>query len=402
MNTTRLVRDTLRTMARFKLRSAFIMLGALVGVAAVTLAVSIGQGAERKMLDTVRQLFGASSIMILSGGGLMGGPRGDASRLTLDDGEALAEELPGIEVWDPQQVLVNAPVRHGDANGTARVLGQSERYGRVWNRGVIRGEPFDGGDVTTSARVALIGETVVRKLFAGEDPVGAEILIESVPFQVIGVLEPLGTDLHGMDRDDEVVVPISTAMRRLLNEDTIRGIRLLVKDPNQSDAIVREIKRILRERHAIAAGQPDDFMTISPVYIQTMVARMQRVFTLYLPLVAGVALLVAAAVSASLMLASVNQRIAEIGLRRAMGARPEDVRLQFVLETVVTMIGGGLLGILLGWAVARYVASRWHLGEIFSWQAIVLGIALAAVTGVLAGILPARRAARLQPAEALR
>lgn len=402
MSTTRLVQDSLRTMARFKLRSAFIMLGALVGVAAVTLAVSIGKGAERKILETMRQLFGASSIMVLSGGSLMSGPRGDASRLTLDDAEALAEELPGIDVWDPQQVLANAPVRHGDANGTARVLGQSERFGQVWNRGVTRGELFDAADVTASARVALIGETVVQKLFGGENPIGAEILIESVPFQVIGVLERLGTDLHGMDRDDEVVVPISTAMRRLLNEDTIRGIRLLVKDPKQSDAISREISRILRERHAIAAGQPDDFMTISPVFVQNMVNRVQRVFTLYLPLIAGIALLVGGAVSASLMLASVNQRVGEIGLRRAVGARPEDIRLQFVLETVLTMTSGGLLGILLGYAVARYASARWHLGEIFSWEAVLLGIALAAATGLLAGILPARRAAKLQPADALR
>lgn len=402
MNTNRLVRDSLRTMARFKLRSAFIMLGALIGVAAVSLSISIGKGAERKMLETMRQLFGASSIMILSGGPMMGGPRGDASRLTLDDGEALAEELPGIAIWDPQQVLANAPIRYGDANSTSRVLGQSERYGRVWNRGVTRGEIFDAADVAASARVALIGETVAHKLFPGEDPIGAEILIEAVPFRVIGVLERLGTDLHGMDRDDEVVVPISTAMRRLLNADTIRGIRLLVKDPNQSDAIAREIKRIVRERHAIAPGQPDDFMIISPIFVQNMVARVQRVFTLYMPLVAAVVLLVAGVVSASLMLASVNQRVAEIGLRRAVGAQPEDIRLQWILETVLTMIGGGLLGILLGYAVAQYVSNRWHLGEIFSWQAVLLGILLAAVSGFLAGIVPARRAARLQPADALR
>ena len=145
----------------------------------------------------------------------MGGPRGEAARLTLDDIEAVAREVPAIEVWDPMQVLPEGQLRHADLAATARVLGQSERFERVWGRGVSRGEPFDAAAVTGSARVALIGETVARALFGSEDPLGAEMLIGPVPFRVVGILERFGTDLHGMDRDNEVVVPISTAMRRL-------------------------------------------------------------------------------------------------------------------------------------------------------------------------------------------
>jgi putative ABC transport system permease protein len=398
----RLVRHSLRTMARFKLRSGFMMLGSFIGVAALTLVVSVGEGAERKILSTVRQLFGASSVLIFSGGGRMtGGPRAGGARMTLDDIEALARELPAIEVWDPQQML-GATVRYGDASGTARVLGQSERSERVWDRGVSQGEYFDAAAVTSSARVALLGETVVRELFGDEDPLGAEILVGSVRFRVIGILEPFGTDAHGMDRDDEVVIPISTAMRRLMNVDTIRAAKLLVKDPALVEATAREVRQILRERHAIVQDQPDDFTIITPIQVQEMVSQVQKVLFLFLPLVAGISLLAGGVVAASLMLASVNERVGEIGLRRAVGARPEDIQLQFLLETAVTTLGGGLLGLVLGCVAAQAIANRIGLEGIFSWKAIVLGLVAAAVTGFLAGVVPARRAARLQPADALR
>ncbi len=402
MSTARLVGNSLKAMGRFKLRSAFMMLGSLVGVAALTLVVSVCEGAERKMLATVHQLFGGSSILVFSGGGrLMGGPRAGASRMTLDDVEALARELPGIEDWDPQQSLTES-VRYGDSSDTARILGQSERSERVWDRGVSRGEYFDAAAVASSARVALLGETVVRELFGDEDPLGAEILIGSVRFRVIGILEPFGTDAHGMDRDDEVVVPISTAMRRLLNVDTIRSARLLVADPAAVEETAREVRRILRERHAIASGRPDDFSMVTSVQVQKMVAKVQRVLFVFLPLVAGISLLAGGVVAASLMLASVSQRVSEIGLRRAVGARPGDIQLQFLLETAVTTLGGGLVGLVVGAVGAQVVANRMGLEGILSWKAVLLGIAAAAVTGLLAGVAPARRAARMQPAEALR
>jgi putative ABC transport system permease protein len=306
-----------------------------------------------------------------------------------------------VEAWDPQLVF-GAAVRHGDVTATARVYGQSERYERVWERGVTRGECFDASAVAGSARVALIGETVARELFGGGDPLGAEILVGPVPIRVVGTLEPLGTDAHGMDRDDEIVVPISTAMRRLQNVDTIRAARLVVGDPALVGETAREIKRILRERHAIAAGQPDDFTVMTPLEVRRMVARVQRVLSLYLPLVAAVSLVAGGVVAGSLMLVSVNERVGEIGLRRAVGARPQDIRLQFLLETAVTTLGGGLAGIVLGSVAAQLVASRMRLGGVLSWKAILLGIALSAVTGLVAGVLPARRAALLQPADALR
>jgi putative ABC transport system permease protein len=378
------------------------MLASVVGVAALTFVLSIGQGAQRKMLTTVRQIFGDSSILIGAGPHqIMGGPRSDAARLTLDDIEALAKALPEIEGWDPQQTL-SASVRRGDATTTVRVLGQSERSEHVWGRSVSRGAFFDATAVQRMERVALIGRTAARDLFGESDPLRGEILIESVPFTVIGLLEPFGTDLHGMDRDNEIVLPVSTLLRRLANVDTISAAKLLMKDPDRIEEAVPAIRLLLRTRHALAAGQPDDFNLLTPVEVKQMVGKVRRVLSLYLPLASVVVLLVGGIVASTLMLASVNTRISEIGLRRAVGAQSGEIGMQFLVETTVTLVGGGLGGIVLGLAAAEVVAAHLHLVGVFSWSAVMFGLLVSAATGLLAGVIPARRAARLLPADALR
>jgi putative ABC transport system permease protein len=378
-------------------------LGSLIGVTALTFVLTVGAGAQRKLMETVRQLFGPSAIVVSSGGGFfLGGPRGQASRLTLDDAAALAEALPEVESWDPMQIVPAAQVRRGEASATVRLLGESERSERVWDRGVSDGEYFDAAAVTGSARVALIGQTVARALFRAEDPLGAEIQVGSVPFQVVGILDRLGTDIHGMDRDNEIVVPISTAMRRVMNVDTIRAVKLLVRDPERVDATADEVTRLLRERHGLTEGQPDDFTLMTSAEVQRNVRTVRRVLFLYLPLVAGISLLAGGAVAATLMLTSVHARVGEIGLRRAVGARPRDIRLQFLAETAVTAIGGGMVGVAIGTGLALYAAGRLNLGVNVSAAAVLLGLALAGATGLLAGVIPARRAARLEPALAVR
>jgi len=389
-------------MSRYKLRTGFMTLGSVIGIAALTFVISVGQSAQRKILQTVGQMFGDSGIVIHDGGGeMMGGPRGPGTRLKPDDMAAIAKELPGIQAWDPMQTITTS-VRRGDAADSAQVLGESERWSQVWNRTALRGDLFDETAVSGSARVAIIGETVAKELFANDDPIGADIQIGSVPFKVVGILEPWGTDPHGMDRDNEVIVPLSTLMRRLTNVDTISAARLVAADSAQSEEMKAEIERILRERHGIAAGQPDDFSIITATEIRRMVGQVQRVLFFYLPLVAAIALLIGGIVSASLMLASVNERVAEIGLRKAVGARTQDIRLQFLLETVITMLAGGVGGVAFGYGVAQFGASRMHLGGVNPWIAALLGVFASTVVGLLAGVLPALRAARLHPAEALR
>jgi putative ABC transport system permease protein len=403
MKATRLLIQGGRSMARYKLRTGFMMLGSLVGVAALTLVVSLGQGVQAKVVQTVRQVLGDGSILIISGGSrIMGSPRAGAARLTLDDLEAVAKEVTEVDAWDPQAELAALTVRRGDATATVRVLGQSERWEQVWSRPVARGRSFDAAAVASSARVAVIGETAARTLFAGEDPLDGEIRIGAVSFQVIGVLERFGTDMHGMDRDNEIVVPISTLMRRLTNLDAITAANLLVKDPARTEETARSLRRVLRARHALDRDRPDDFMIVTALEAQKMVGSIQRILLLFVPLVAGVALIAGGIVAAMLMLASVSQRVWEIGLRRAVGAQPDDIRLQFAIETAGTIVAGGLAGLVLGYIGVQAVATWLQLSAPFSWQAVLLSLVASAVTGVLAGVAPARRAARLDPAHALR
>lgn len=403
MTLSRTASQSAKGLARHKLRTAMMMLGTFVGVAALTLAVAIGEGAKRKILTTIRQLFGDSSVLVMARGTqLLGGPRADSARLTIDDLAAVAQQVPDVLAWDPQQAIPSASVKRGDASATARVLGMSERSERVWSRSVSSGEYFDAADVSSSSRVALVGETVVARLFPGEDPLGAELLIGSVPFRVVGVLERFGTDLHGMDRDNEIVVPITTMMRRVMNVDAISAGKILVTQPSRVPDATREITRVLRERHAVPAGRPNDFTLITSDAVQKMAGGVQRIFSLYLPLAAGVALLVGAIVTATLMFASVQQRVAEIGLRRAVGAEPGDVARQIVLETVLTTCIAGGVGLLAGYAGAGYMAARFALGDVVSVKAMVLGLVVSIVSGACAGWLPARRAARLDPVDALR
>jgi putative ABC transport system permease protein len=402
MNTMRLVSHSAGMMGRHKLRTGFMMIGSFIGVAALTLVVSVGLAAERKMLKLAHQMFGESSLMIIDGGGhMMGGPRSPGTRLKIDDLEAIAKQVPKIESWDPQQGLT-ASVRHGDLDDTAQVLGESERSEHVWGRPAVQGAYFDDTAVKSSERVALIGQTVATQLFGNENPMGAEIRIGSVPFRVVGILEPWGTDPHGMDRDNEIVVPISTLMRRLTNVDTITGAKLLVAPSAQDDQMVKAIETILRDRHGLAADQPDDFSILTASEVRQVMAAMKRILSLYLPMVAAISLLAGGIVSASLMVASVNERAGEIGLRRAVGARTEDIRLQFLIETAATTVAGGVAGILLGYVLARMGATKMHLGTVAPWSAALLGILASIVVGLAAGLLPAQRAARMSPVDALR
>lgn len=402
MKTTALIANSIRALQRHRLRSTWIMLAGFVGIAALTFVLMAGQGARKKMLSTISQIFGDASVVVVAGGmELIGGPRPDAARLTIEDLELVAKTVPGILDWDPQQVRAST-VRRGNASTPVRVLGQSERSARVWNRSAAAGRFFEESEVKRRDRVSLIGKTVVRELYGDADPIGTEILIDAVPFTVIGVLEEFGTDLHGMDRDNEIVVPISTLMRRLANVDTISAAKLLLRADTPSEGAAAAIRRALRARHSLASGQPDDFALHTPSEIRQLLGKVENLVTLYLPLASLLVLLVGGFVTAALMLGSVTNRIGEIGLRRALGASPGDIARQFMLECTFTMLAGGIAGIVAGSAAATIVAAHLKLGPVFSWSVVLAGLFLAIVTGMLAGVLPARRAANLQPADALR
>jgi putative ABC transport system permease protein len=405
MKSKRIIKSGFLVMRRHKMRTFFMMVGIMIGITALTLILSLGKGTEKKVMDNIERMFTASSILISAGAGqMMGGPMsgGPTTTFTIEDLEVLHSEISDIDTWDPMQMIPAREVKYQENSDNIRVFGHSERAQRVWNIGVTRGEFFDGDAVTTSARVALIGTTAADTLFGDIDPIGEQIRIGTVPFRVIGILKQRGIDPHGWDRDNEILVPYTTAMRRLMNIDYVQTAKLLVKDPRKIERTAERITTILRERHSLAESEPDDFSILTPVQVQEMVSSANRIFNLFLPLIAGISLIVGGVIVANLMLISVNERTSEIGLRKAVGARSKDIQLQFLAETTVITLLGGIIGIVLGLVGSQAVSAMMKLPPSLSWEALALGVIFSTLVGLIAGVFPARRAASLQPVETLR
>jgi len=401
----RLIAAGLRTLGRHRARTAFMMLGTFVGVAALTVVVAVGQGAQQDVLDRFDRMFSGSSIMLMAGSrSHRQGPHASSvTTLTLEDLAAVQARVDAVRLWDPWQMVGRREVVWRDRSRSVAVMGHSERGEVAWNRGAARGSFFTAQDIASAARVALVGQTLARDLFGEADPIGEEIRIGTVPFRVIGVLEVLGADPHGMDRDDEVHVPVTTAMRRLQNVDHVNAAKILVAQGRDLAGVTAEIEQVLRERHALPPGADNDFAMITPRQVERMIESSNRVFTVFLPLLAGASLLVAGIVVANLMLMAVNERRAEIGLRKAVGARATDVRLQLLVECAAVTLAGGMAGVAASWL--GLVVVRAHgvqsIGSM-PWQAGLVGLGSALVVGLVAGVAPAKRAAGLDPVEALR
>lgn len=252
------------------------------------------------------------------------------------------------------------------------------------------------------ACVALVGPTVVKNLFNGHDPVGTEIRIGVVPFQVIGVLESIGVDPHGMDRDNEIVIPITTIMRRILNVDFIASAKLEIAEGVDVEKTALQVRDFLRERHHLGPDEADDFTMVTPKKVRQILARMTDVFSLILPLIAAISLLAGGIVVAALMLISVNERTREIGLRKALGARTKDILVQFMAETTAITLAGGFIGFIVGSVGLQILIIKMKLPQVVPWEAFLLGMVCSIMVGLAAGVLPARRAAQLEAIESLK
>ena len=405
MKTERLIRHGLRDMGRHRLRTFFMMLGTFVGVLALTVVMAIGQGTRDAVMGNIQRMFAGNSILLSAGGGgMMGGGSAGGPTTTLmeEDLEEIQASVPGIRVYDPMVLAGSREVVYQGNSSNVRVLGHSENHEEVWARGVSRGAFFGEDEVRSSARVALVGETLVRELFGGADPIGLQLRIGTVPFQVIGVLDSMGIDPHGWDRDNEVIIPFTTMMRRVLNVDYLGSAKILAEEGTDLSAAVEAIEALLRERHSLAEDELNDFSMITPVQVEEMVSSMNRIFTLFLPLLAAVSLLIGGIVVANLMLMGVNERRSEIGLRKAVGARDRDVWLQFLLESSLVTVAGGILALLVGAAGLAVIGGAMEGISVMPWEAATLGLLAAVAVGLLAGVFPARRAAALEPVETLR
>lgn len=405
MKTQRLIRHGLKDMGRHRLRTFFMMLGTFVGVLALTVVMAIGQGTREAMTENMERMFAGNSILLSAGGGGMmggGGADGPTTTLTEEDLEVIQASVPGIQVYDPMVMAMSREVVYQGKSASVRVLGHSEHHEEVWNRGVSRGDFFGEGEVRSSARVAVIGETLVRDLFEGADPIGLQIRIGTVPFQIIGVLDSMGIDPHGWDRDNEAIVPYTTMMRRVMNIDYVQTAKILVAGGTDLDGAVAAIEALLRERHVLAEGELNDFSMITPVQVREFLSSMNRIFTLFLPLLAAVSLFIGGIVVANLMLMGVSERRSEIGLRKALGARDRDIWLQFLLESSLVTVAGGVLALLVGAVGLSFIGRAMEGVSVMPWEAATLGLASAVLVGLLAGVFPARRAAALDPVTTLR
>jgi putative ABC transport system permease protein len=404
MRALRLLQHSLRGIARNKSRTFFMMLGTFVGVTALTVLLAIGRGTQGEVLRRFETMFSGSAMFVRAGGGQMrpGAHGTPAATLKIEDIRAIDSALTQVTFADPIQASGEREIVYGGRTSRVRIEGHSEAAEAVWNRSVTRGAYFTAADVASAARVALIGTVVARDLFEGRDPIGEQIRIGAVPFQVIGVLADVGIDPHGIDLDNEIIIPITTLMRRVRNVDYLMGAKLLFTTGTDLEAAKLEVGDILRRRHAIGPGQEDDFHLFTPVQIQQMVRSTNRVFTVFLPLLAALAIGIGGLVVANLMLMAVHERRSEIGLRKAVGARPRDIRLQFLTESAAVTGLGGLGALVAGVGILKVVGMHTGGPSSMQWSTALLGLGVAVGVGILAGVLPARRAAALDPIQTLR
>ena len=408
MNPAEAFRTALSAIAANKLRSILTMLGIVIGVAAVIVMVAIGSGARQRVVDQVRSL-GANLAIVQAGTVTQGGVRlgfGASSTLTDEDAAAIKKEIEGV-VGAAATVRGNAQVVAGGNNWATGVVGSDLDYLTVREWELTEGRYFEADEIRRGEAVAVLGTTVVRNLFGEDNPVDAEIRIRNVPFRVIGVLDSKGQSMMGQDQDDIILVPLETARRRVLGRNWARGRSvgaIMVKFENEPELAegIETMKGLLRQRHRLADDQDDDFSIRNMTEVMNTVGAAAGTLSLLLAAVAAVSLLVGGIGIMNIMLVSVTERTREIGLRLAVGARPRDILGQFLIEATTLATLGGAIGVLLGLALAKGISGWFNWPSLILPESILLAVGFSAMVGIFFGFYPARRAAKLDPIEALR
>jgi putative ABC transport system permease protein len=394
----------LRALGRNKMRSVLTMLGMVIGVGAVIAVIGIGQGAAAKAQEQLAAL-GSNMLFVGSGSvnryGLNVGS-GQTKTLVLGDARAIARDCPSVSKAAPG-VQTGQQVVFGNQNWATQVMGTEPPYFEVRNWPFASGTSFSDEDVTQSATVAVLGDTVRKYLFGSANPIGETIRIGTLPFKVVGVLAPKGISAgSGQDQDDVIFAPLTTVQEKLLGQEWLRWIMVSATSRDSSYVAQRQIVSLLRDRHKIRPGDPDDFVVRNMADIADAEAEQGQVMTTLLTIVASVALLVGGIGIMNIMLVSVTERTREIGIRMAVGATEEDVRRQFLLEAVVLGLIGGTVGILFG------IGSSFMVARLLEWPILIPPYSVVASTlfaiaiAVFFGFYPARKASQLNPIEALR
>jgi putative ABC transport system permease protein len=403
MDFTNIVRLALRALARNKLRSALTMLGIVIGVGAVIAVVSIGQGAQYMVQQGI-QAMGTNAVFIAAGSNRPGGLRvgyGGVKTLTVDDMNAILQQIPLIKQAAPT-VINRRQIVYQNQNWNTTINGTSPNYFdiRIWP--VQSGSVFSEEEVDRAENVCVLGTTVGRVLFQDEDPVGKTIRIGKLPFRVDGVLESKGQNVIGIDQDDVVFAPYTTVQRKIAGVTWIQFINASAVSQQASVAAVEPITSLLRERHRIRPGDDDDFFVRTQSDIADLANQTQSVMTMLLGGIASVSLIVGGIGIMNIMLVSVTERTREIGVRMAVGATEADVQRQFLVEAVTLSMMGGVVGILFGFIGSALISNLLSWPTLISFKAILAAAVFSGAVGVFFGYYPARKAAQLDPIEALR
>ena len=404
MNTTNLLKIAFRALANNKLRGFLTMLGIIIGVASVITMLAIGQGSKRSIQAQISEM-GSNMIMIQPGADMRGGVRQDASAmetLKLQDYEDIVNETRYVSATSPS-VNSSGQVIYGANNAPTTVYGISPDYMEIRRYEVEDGDMFSDQDVQTAAKVCVIGKTVVDNLFpGGENPVGKVIRFQKLPFRVVGVLKSKGYNSMGMDQDDLILAPYTTIQKKILAITHLQGITCSALKEEYTDQAIDEISEILRRNHRLRETDDDDFTIRSMQELSTMLTSTTDIMTTLLAAVAGTSLLVGGIGIMNIMYVSVTERTREIGLRMSIGAKGMDILAQFLIESILISVTGGLIGVLFGVGAALIVNVVAHFPIYIQPWSVLLSFVVCTVTGVFFGWYPAKKAAQLDPIEAIR
>ena len=386
-----------------KMRSLLTMLGIIIGVGAVIAMVSIGMGVRNNIQQSIASL-GSNMLIVMPGAENRTGVRGGAgSKTTLEDedADAIKAKIGGI---DNVSAMVSGSyqVVFGNSNWKTSVQGVSPDYMDIRSLEVESGIFITEHDMVKRNRVAVIGSTVSENLFGGSNPVGQNIRINNQPFKIIGVLKKKGQSSMGQDQDDVIIVPMTTAQERMLGVNYVHSINVQVSSPDIMDEVQEDIETLLRQRHHIAKGQEDDFNVRNLTSLMETMDSTTAMITMLLGAVAGISLLVGGIGIMNIMMVSVTERTREIGIRKALGATFRYIMMQFLIESVVIGIIGGVIGIFMGCTLSIAVAEFFNFNTVITLLPIAVSFSFAVGTGLFFGIYPARKAAKLDPIEALR
>ena len=393
----------LRALRRNKMRSALTALGIIIGVASVVAMVAVGNGAQARITSQVAAL-GQNLLTVFAGSRRTGGVSsglGSASTITLADADAIGREVTDVVAISPE-ISTSAQAIANGRNWSTSIVGESPDYLKIRDWKLAAGSMFTERDVRGAAKVAVIGSKTCHELFGPLNPVGQTVRVKNIPFVIIGLLESKGAGMGGQNQDDRIIIPYTTAMKRITGDRYLRSVSVQIASADRMDVAQQQITSLLRQRHRLTAGRDDDFNIFNQKEIADTVNSISLVITLLLGSIAGISLLVGGIGIMNIMLVSVTERTREIGIRIAVGAQPSAIKLQFLIEAITLSLLGGLIGVFIGIGVSRLVAIFADFKAIVSVSSIVLAFGVSFVIGVFFGFYPAQKAAALDPIDALR